>query len=645
MAVKRLQAGLLLASVALLSACGGSGGSSTSTAPVSPSTPATELTLVGDSSAVVNQAVGIVAHLPAGTYRQFQWQQTAGPQVALLADKTPGVGFDVSQAGSYAFTFTATKTDGSTLSKSFNLSVTDSTAPQAQARLDRAVSEGAEFSIRLNATGVNSISNWQFRQTGGPTAKIDTSSSAPLAFITAPMVDSSDVMTFEGTLTTDAGTLTDTFYVAVLDRPNVTSPYFCNGTGQSCATSKPLTLVHPYKASSPYASILSSCVYSNQLTDSNLCTINTLPPIGRNNSNPTVADIMNRVVVSHDWMGQRFEEFLTNLDGHDDFKHMLRATTAIVISSDVRPSFYWQLTGAIYLDGDSLWLTPNERDVINEQPDYRSSFGSTLQFIMPWRYVQNDNYAFRNIDPSLRQTRPFSELEADLGSLLYHELTHANDFMSQAKLQAGIDGNDIFYNQAVKAPIISDQLHSGYPLSSQQMHDLSQVSFQGATATATQEGYTPDDVAGFFFADNANDYYNYSTIREDLAMLFEETMMKLRYGIDRDVAVTNKPDNPTSGNDYIVSRGQRNRVGEVAIRPRAEFDVQAILPEAASAATSMLNTLTPTELCAGDGWTDNLTPACGPNPSQRMGSLVLSQGLLPQWQPRTRLAPAVKPQR
>ena len=73
--------------------------------------------------------------------------------------------------------------------------------------------------------------------------------------------------------------------------------------------------------------------------------------------------------------GQRFKEFLETMDPHGDFKNLLRATTAIVISYDVRPSYYWVVTGAIHLDPDNLWLTPDERDTINQAPDYRASFG------------------------------------------------------------------------------------------------------------------------------------------------------------------------------------------------------------------------------------------------------------------------------
>ena len=41
-------------------------------------------------------------------------------------------------------------------------------------------------------------------------------------------------------------------------------------------------------------------------------------------TSPPVQDIMNKVLVSHDWMGSQFEKFLQEHDEFDDFKNLLR---------------------------------------------------------------------------------------------------------------------------------------------------------------------------------------------------------------------------------------------------------------------------------------------------------------------------------
>ena len=75
------------------------------------------------------------------------------------------------------------------------------------------------------------------------------------------------------------------------------------------------------------------------------------------------------------------------------------------------------------------------------------------------------------------------------------------------------------------------------------MRSLAQVSFSAndVQPTAEEAALTSEDIAIEFPADTANDYYNYSTQFEDLAMAFEEAMMFFSYGISRDVAVTNFP--------------------------------------------------------------------------------------------------------
>ena len=104
------------------------------------------------------------------------------------------------------------------------------------------------------------------------------------------------------------------------------------------------------------------------------------------------------------------------------------------------------------------------------------------------------------------------------------------------------------------------------------MYGLAQVSFSGETATNLQKSYLPSDIKGFFSTEAANHYYNYSSPREDYAMLFEELMMQLRYDVFRDTAVTNLPSaEDVSSRDYIVSWGQRGRIGETHIKPRVEF--------------------------------------------------------------------------
>ncbi|MCY4012719.1 MAG: hypothetical protein OXG82_08400 [Gammaproteobacteria bacterium] len=68
---------------------------------------------------------------------------------------------------------------------------------------------------------------------------------------------------------------------------------------------------------------------------------------------------MSRVLVSHRWMGDSLQELLERLPG--DVRMLARSLTAIVIASDIRPAYYWPRTGALYLDAEYFWRTPEER--------------------------------------------------------------------------------------------------------------------------------------------------------------------------------------------------------------------------------------------------------------------------------------------
>ncbi|WP_078084331.1 hypothetical protein [Microbulbifer mangrovi] len=637
--------------LAALTACGGGGGGGSDnddsgfTPPPINQAPSV-LTLTGDESAQAGDSVGVVASLSEQGYNRFVWDQLAGPDVEPLAGNgSAGISFDAVFSGQYSFQLTASNPQGDQQTATFDISVGSaaSSGTRVQLRADRSVSEGAEFSLRLNASESSGANpSWEFNQVSGPTAQMyEDDSGQPLVFITAPEVTGDQVLVFEGTLTTSAGSFTDIAYVVVQDRPEVTSEYFCDGDGDYCAKSSPLNNVYTYRANSPYRDYLADCVFSNQLVDESLCTLRDLPAIGMQSSAPTVDQIMDHVLVSHDWMGARFERFLRELDPHGDFARMLRATTAVVISSDVRPSFYWSLTGAIYLDPDSLWLTPEERDVINEQPDYRSGFGSALNFVTPWRYVKNNTYAFSYYYPADRFTRSFRELEADLGSLLYHELAHANDALSQNKINSGLDLDDIFFNQAHDSAFVNESVTAVNGMTSSELYALADVRYRGAEATLEQRSYTPADVAGFFFPDTANDFYSYTTPWEDTAMLFEETMMSLRYGIKRDIAVTNMPVRALSADDYQVYQGQRGRIGDDRVSARASTAVQGLLPEAWAQADAHLRTISPIALCAGEGWGQNLNPACvGESGPLRFAAPLPSRAIpMPTERPRSFLPP------
>jgi len=478
------------------------------------------------------------------------------------------------------------------------------------ARVDHALRMGQRGSLRawpVLATG-DAVVSVTWTQIEGPAVlDLDTTEPQRLLF-NAPAVERDTRLRFRATLTTKGGT-TDSDEVSIVVEALPPPP-----AGQ-LFNEWPAERVYPYRAAGPYAGRLVECVYSPELYFSNgatnLCTLSQLPLLaaGATDGAPSVEAIMDRVLVSHDWMGEVFERFLRTQDIHGDFRRLLGSVTAVVLGSHLRPSYYWSATGAIYIDAEYLWLNARQRDVIGEAPDYRLAYDDELNFGGPWRYTIGNAEAQLDFPYDSRTlTRDVGYLIYELGPLLYHELAHANDFFPPAR-RGTVDQSLLVY-QAVPATLPSDSLAWFYPLSSAEMFALARVKFFGAAPTEAQKAYTPTQVADFFRVDRATDEYSYSrpsgTVisREDLTMLFEEFMMSYRHGVRRDVAFTTKILEGQTGADVIVAWGSRGRIGEATIRPRVQQVLGDIAPWLDAGAVDALPA--PIPMRPGESWAANL---------------------------------------
>jgi hypothetical protein len=505
------------------------------------------------------ESIGLGVQIGRVALAYVDWRQVSGPSVAFHSKRGKMIGFDVPAAGEYAFEAALYARNGTSTTRTLRFSA-DAQAPRVNARLDRVVQSGDGSSLRMTHTLAGAIS-YAWRQTAGPTVANKGTDQALFLF-TAPVVTADTVLRFEATARNDRGeSATDEVFV-LIEEPQL-------GTDG----------VFAYNATSSFAANLPRCVFPADA--SRVCSLGELGIIAQTTRTPTIEDILDHTVVSHAWMGERFAEFLADADTSGDIHRLLRAVTAVVISDEIRPSFYTPMTGAIYLDPDDLWITPEERDTISEQPDYRSAYGQDLQFAMPWRLVRGNDYATRSYTPSLRATRRFEDMAVALADLLYHELAHANDFLPPRAWDQ-LSSTQSYLATVNATEPVSATLKQQYPLASQEMYDLAEVRFAGRASTAVERAHTPAQVALFFEPDRAVDFYSYSNRNyyEDTAELFDFLMLRYRLGIDADVAVTNLPRNANAtGADYIVAWGQRGRVGEAKIRPRVRLIAQALLPE------------------------------------------------------------------
>ena len=126
--------------------------------------------------------------------------------------------------------------------------------------------------------------------------------------------------------------------------------------------------------------------------------------------------------------------------------------------------------------------------------------------------------------------------------MLYHELAHANDFFPSEQWSNHALSQRVL-DAALKESPQSDLLSIAYPLDSQVLRDIAQVRYGGKAPSASQKALQPSDITQHFEPEGAVYLYGYYTTREDYAMLFDELMMQARFGVSRDIAITNKPVN------------------------------------------------------------------------------------------------------
>lgn len=605
----------LLASIGalmLMSACGGGADNTHSARPalgpstVSPSTGTllpilntANIQFFGSQQVATKSTVGFA--ILAKNNMQIEsvrWQQTEGELLTILATNSQTIGFDVPSSGSYTLqAHVKLKNQNHTSTYTINFSAADNQR-SANVRLDHTVTELGKVSLHLGDKANKLVASVQWTQTAGPQAQ-NPDIKDDFLFFDAPSVTQDEVINYRADITYDDGTSAfDDVLITVKNVDFTDDGLFLNS---ETVISEDIFAANQ---NSPFKQALQRCIYNNNIPARPDCSFSELPLLGMstNGETPSVSDILDRTLVSHPWMAERFENYLTNSSVGLDMRNLLRAVSAVVISYDVRPSFYWVATGAIYLDANSFWQTPQERDTLNDVPDYRSNFGSDLQFKVFWRYTKNNDYYPATSYPKQNRTqRTFADVEASISWLMYHELAHANDFFPPSAwpyISTNLTPLDYFQSRGSS----SDILDATYPLRSDEMHALAQVRYRNETATNLQKSYVGADIADFFEPDIAPSFYAYLTTREDFATLFERYMMLYRLDSHADIAIIDATDN----DDFIVAWGQRNRITDIALRDRVSFVVQRVYPEITDVRESFTLLPEPIMMDTNLGWFDNL---------------------------------------
>jgi hypothetical protein len=344
--------------------------------------------------------------------------------------------------------------------------------------------------------------------------------------------------------------------------------------------------VRPYKNSSLSEKVLKECVYV--ITYSNSCKLNTMPLLGMKKKEVTVDDVLSRTLVSHQFMGENFESALREIESEMLFK-LFGATTAIIISNKITPSFYSSYNGVIYISGGYVWLTKEENKLAITKTDKRGNNlysedgrSSKLKFMFFTKRTTNG----LNLNYTLDGARRLDQMISPLFILLLHELAHANDYMPYSLYSTGrLNGNsrfgDITMNRYSKEELISDQLDGS-------VLDKLLINFQDVYNDERKIPLpelfelTAEEVALKYDSEQATNIYAYSTPREDLAKLIDEAfgLSDLKNEVIQGI-VSYPGENIPIAHDYQypLSLAQKNRILRPKILARAMQGIRLMFPD------------------------------------------------------------------
>ncbi|MCU8221114.1 hypothetical protein M2H05_21920 [Vibrio vulnificus] len=286
------------------------------------------------------------------------------------------------------------------------------------------------------------------------------------------------------------------------------------------------------------------------------CSLEKIRPIGANRADDiTLEEIQSRLLVSHQWMAESFIAALKAINDQD-LLNLFKPLNTIVLSYDIRPSFYHPRTASMYIDARYLWRDYSDWRTIHQQDDYRKEFAREFTYENASRYVYGQTLNY---------------------------VTVSNHIYSQ--------------------------LSSTHGLTSQLLLEAAATSFHGKPMTDLVRNSTGEQAGGEFETDGAAAFYGYSTEREDVATLFENYMMHKKYGAINEVAFVSVPQTEAyTCDDWKILWGQRDRLSDKNVRSRVLFVAQQILNQTPQVIEENLPPVSsvPTAMPIGKGWCETL---------------------------------------
>ncbi len=335
--------------------------------------------------------------------------------------------------------------------------------------------------------------------------------------------------------------------------------------------------VRVYRPDAKYAAVLKDCIALQE----DPCTLATLPFIGQEHPDPTVANIMDRVLVTHDWMGERFEQVLIAMP--QESLKLFVPVTAVLIGSNVRPSNYWSKYGRIQLDPKGLWLSNSEKLTISQAPDGRDRFGKEMKYDTSWRMIKDGEYAWGSSRLTGDNERTLREILLANSRLYFHELAHANDAI-QKEIFPLLLPTDTPATAANKnaANAVSTRLYEeslGLSAQNSWLYGVARTRYNDDKLPEFTVDFTAADAGSIMESEGKQTLYGYYTPYEDVATLFAQGMMRRHYGLESQIAFFDKPadEENASCDDYLIGWGSTNRAAGDLVKVRSQWVMEQIM--------------------------------------------------------------------
>jgi len=322
-------------------------------------------------------------------------------------------------------------------------------------------------------------------------------------------------------------------------------------------------------------------VENNGAGEDEVCTFTELPLLGQSVNTIQVSDIMNRVFVTHDWMGVRFEQILSQLS--PEALSLFKPVATIFIGSEVPSTSYDAFFGSLRIDPEALWLTAAEKSALpgespntdNDDDEPTTSTRDDLQFRSFFSYTKN---GIALDDKESADARVFSDIFDTVARRMYSQLAFAADFFPASAYTGDrpLASPKILFEENSDDRVITGALYDDVNLTAQlsELYDVARVYYQEQPANEFQQNLTAEDAAEIYNLEGKPRLRSYRSEVDDMRHLFVMGMLKYQHDISLAVNFVNGQE---TNSETLVAFGLRNRIAAPLVAPRAKFVMERLI--------------------------------------------------------------------